>query len=185
MSGGGSSSAASIIGMKRMISPGELRQKKGRIHQEVSDLTSGQITELSDYLKGIASEKKNEEIFRRSCDKFIHKGNGYRLGDLCAICISPLLDDIDSPAFGVTSYKCRCTKNQLIHSRCMTSLVAASRGNCASCHSVFSVATTTDKNVRSLKTFQVDSMGRVIDLTGARNIGSSDSGPEESEDDDP
>ena len=161
--GGGSSSSG--ISTKRKISQEEIRQKKSRMYCEVSDLSSSDIISLSEYLKGIAREKCDQEKSIKACEKFINTGNGHRLGESCGICLGPLLDNINSPAFGVLSYKCRCSINRIIHSRCMTSLVAASGGKCASCSHTFSVATTQNRRVKALKTFQVDGRGRTIDLT--------------------
>ena len=102
---------------KRKASAETMKAKKAKVADLMAGLSSGNVTDVSDFLKTLASEKAEQEASISACKKFVKNGNGHRLGGDCGICWSPLLDNIDSQAFGITSYRCVCSVNRLIHVR--------------------------------------------------------------------
>ena len=105
------------------------------------DMSSKEIAAFAKSIMSLSKQKEEEEALAKVACSFIKSGKGYRLAGECYICLQPLLDDIESPSFGVTSYKCNCSKNQLVHVKCVTSLISSS-GKCGSCDTHIRIATT-------------------------------------------
>lgn len=118
--GGGSSSGPSKSSGKRKVticSDDKVNLAKAAILEDMSSMKPKDIYEIFSFLNGIAKEKEEASKLQENIVKFSKTNVAHRLRGDCPLCLSSLLDDMNSNASGVTSFRCSCPINRLVHTR--------------------------------------------------------------------